>query len=386
MNYTKKQQTLSLLPYIKSIQKKDYSYDLNNIHSDTINYAIHVGLGSLLNVSIKSNPSLYDSNLQSVLLGADLTAQVLNGSNITALLEILHADTELAKNIILLKGISTSIWLYPKPYMRIMGDIDLLVSDEDQPKLEKLCTELGYSQKSDEPSSFYENLHHSMPFYHPKKNVWIEVHTSLFPTSSPLSKENIFIKANTKTHTLHREFEGYDVVHLDISLQLVYTCAHWAQEHNWSKGIIRIIDILFIINNTEKIINWEKIFIWLDDSPVSANYLYLILSFFHKNELVNLPDGILNKVKEYTNGLNNFNLRLLHYLIERYLFKGRAFGKRFSINNATIIWNALLEPTNYPVFNLLSLPWKIIFPPQNPRRYSISFQISRIKHLLFTYK
>jgi len=383
MNNSNQQKTQSLLPYIKSIQKKDYSYDLNNIHSDTINYAIHVGLGSILNLSIKTNPSLYDSNLHNVLLGADLTAQVLNGANITALLEILHADTKLAKDIILLKGISTSIWLYPKPYMRTMGDIDLLVSEENQPKLEKLCTELGYSQKSDEPSSFYENLHHSMPFYHPKKNVWIEVHTSLFPTSSPLSKESIFIKENTKANVLHRKHEGYNVAHLDISLQLVYTCAHWAHEHNWSKGIIRIIDILYIINNTEQIINWEKIYLWLNDSPVSANYLYLILSFFHKNELVNLSDEILNKVKEHTKGLNDFNIRLLHCLIETYLFKGRSFGKLLSISNTTIIWNALLRPTNYPVINLLSIPWKILFPPQNPKRFSISFQISRIKHLLY---
>ena len=383
MNDIKQEQTKSLLPYIKSISKQDYSYDLNKIHCDTINYAISVGLGSILNLSIKSNSSLYDSNLQNALLGADLTAQVLNGGNITALLEILHADKKLAEDIILLKGISTSMWLYPKPYMRTMGDIDLLVSEKNQPKLEKLCAELGYSQQSDESPSFYENLHHSMPFYHPKKNVWIEVHTSLFPTSSPLSKESVFAKENTQAHVLLRKYEGHNVTHLDISLQLVYTCAHWAHEHNWGKGIIRIIDILYILNNTEQIIDWKKIYFWLNDSPVSANYLYLILSFFHKNELVNLPDELLNKVKKYTNGLNDLNLKLLHFLIETYLFKGQSFGKLLSMSNATIVWNGLLSPTRYPVNNLLSLPWKIIFPPQNPQRFSISFQMNRIKHLLF---
>ena len=62
---------------------------------------------------------------------------------------------------------------YPKPHMRTMGDIDLLVDSGYQVELEKICMELGYHQESHRSAEYYDKHHHSIPFYHQDKKIRI---------------------------------------------------------------------------------------------------------------------------------------------------------------------------------------------------------------------
>ena len=214
-----------------------------------------------------------------------------------------------------------------------------------------------------------------MPFYHPEKKIWIEIHTSLFPLSS---SEEIFKPEHIFNRTFNSQYYTYNVKYLVKEFELIYTCAHWALENNWMKGLIRIVDILYILNKTDDKIDWNIVLTWLEKSPVTASYLYLVLSYLVNNNYISLPTNVLINLSNKQKKLNTINLFILHKLIDKYLIEGRQFGSFLTINNVDIIWNTLTQGSDIPLINLLQIPWNLLFPPENIKRYNLKFQLSRI--------
>ena len=70
-----------------------------------------------------------------------------------------------------------------------MGDIDLLVTEQEQDPFEGILRSKNYLQRSACPPSYYTDHHHSMPFWHPRYGVWIEVHTRLYPDVANVFRE-----------------------------------------------------------------------------------------------------------------------------------------------------------------------------------------------------
>jgi hypothetical protein len=68
---------------------------------------------------------------------------------------------------------------------------------------------------------------------------------------------------------------------------------------------------------------------------------------------------------------------ILRGLLDRYAMQGRPFGGLASESSVRIVWNALLAPRS-AAQNLLSVPWNVLFPPGNPRRFSPGFQLRRL--------
>lgn len=371
----------TLLPFLKYIRKGECLYDLNDLDRKTIQYAIDSGLGQILHHYSKKHPQRENSYFHYDLLSTDFTSRILIGNHLDALLEIYQTDPDFTKSILLLKGISTCLRYYPEPHLRTMGDVDLLVSKVYQTHLEKICHSLGYLQTSHLPLEFYINLHHSMPFYHPKKNVWIEVHTMLFPLTSSVAYEEVFKIDEVLNQTCSINYNNYSFKILVKEYELIYICAHWAIEHNWMKGLIRIVDIIYILNTNNGDTDWNKILTWLKRSPVTASYLYLILTYLYKNDLVELPNEFIKKLSFIQNKFNSLNLIILHTLIEKYLVEGRKFGNVLTINNVTTIWITLTQGPSSPISNILRLPWNIFFPPDNPKRFNIMFLLSRFKKI-----
>jgi len=287
----------------------------------------------------------------------------------------------LSNQIILLKGISTSVLYYPKPYMRIMGDIDLLVSKDDQVILENICVKLGYEQTSEQPASFYETIHHSMPFYHQDKKVWIEIHTSLFPKSSQLSLEDAFDYEYIIQNTQSSEIENTPSTHISTPISLIYTCSHFVHEHNWGKGIIRIIDIIYILNKIEENNSWNALLLEVNGSITNSAYLYIILTFLHETEIFIVRKQVLQSLKIKQKSQNVFSLFILHKIMYKYILEGHDFGKITSINNINIIWNTLINSQCNPLTNLSMIIWNLLFPPGKTNRYSLSKMSSRVRNI-----
>ncbi len=293
----------------------------------------------------------------------------------------LELVTELNKQKItptLLKGMSISTAFYPKPYYRNMRDIDLLVEQQQLKQVEQIMRVLGYEQKSHLPDEFYKTHHHTKPWRHKTKDIWLEIHTGLVPASSPCSAAKVFSLATINSEKQLNNIDGKEIYRLNPELQIVYIATHWADELKQTGGLFAFADIALIINNTQP--DYKKL-IHLSSEPYIANAVYILLSYLLKNGLLR-DSAIRPYLKKISHSLVFFDQWLVYKFIDHYLITGKPFGRMLTINNIGILWKLLLSPLPAGK-KLILIPVYIAFPPQANKKFNLNFQLSRIKRLLF---
>jgi hypothetical protein len=301
-----------------------------------VRWIIEAGLGPFFWFASQKE-SEEDSQPRRDLKAADLTTRFINDVQLETLSEILVRCRNLLPPITLLKGSSTGTELYPQPHLRLMRDLDLLVDPKEQPKLESILLDMGFQQRSTNSREFYATHHHSMPFYHKGKDVWVEVHRGLFPPSNKLAKLPVFSARNIKAELKPSWLNGIPVMRLSTELQIVYTASHWALELKREGGFFALLDILYLLKRAPNI-RWDVILNWIRDS-VAATHLYLILSYLNKNKIIQLDKEILTDLFARQRSFGSLNLKIAHHLITRYTVAGKipvAPGK------VAILWENLL--------------------------------------------
>lgn len=357
------------------------SNDLVLLDESTHRWVAHVGLAPLLCHLIQNQPRYKQAvTLPPTLVSADMAARVAVADYLDSLEEILATSADIAQDITLLKGISACLHLYPQAYLRSMGDIDLLVPKNTQGPLEALLLSLGYRQQSTRPAEFYKTHHHSMPFVHPQKQTWVEVHTALL-SNSEVATDRIFSLSQIQSQIVPITFRGHRTNRLSVEQELIYLATHWALERKcFAGGVMPFVDMLYLLRKHGHEFDWDRLVIWLKDSP-AAVYVNLMLGFLVKNGIVSLPSELLTKLaaaQKYPLGASE---SILYKLIDNYSMRGRRSGAITSEANLSILWETLLLPR--PAWeNLLTAPWNILFVPENPRRFSPAFQFSRISRML----
>lgn len=372
---------IGLIPILRAAGFGRKNYDLNLVDPGTIRWAVHVGLGPLLyHVGGNQQTKIADAALRDILRSADWVAQLAMSDTLDALEEIFAASTDLAREIILLKGISTCQYLYPEPHLRTMGDIDLLVPAHNQRNLETLLFDLGYQQLSSRPAEFYKTHHHSMPFFHPKKHSWVEVHTALFSDQS-LASDRVFSSTHVESQVVPIIFRGHKTNRFSYEQEMAYIAAHWAFERKcFAGGAIPLFDMMLLIQKYGHEIDWEHILISLGGSQTSV-YLNLMLGYLQKNDVVRLAPKLITRLASAQKYPLGFSECILHSLIDSYSMRGKRPGQMTSETNLGLLWETLLRPR--PAWqNLLRAPWNILSVPKNPRRFSLAFQLARISRML----
>jgi len=305
-----------------------------------------------------------------------MVAQLTMSDALDALEEMLAASADIAREIILLKGISACQYLYPLPHLRTMGDIDLLVPVHSRQRIESLLFDLGYRQQSNRPAGYYETHHHSMPFFHPVRQTWVEVHTALFSNANAVS-DPVFSASHVGSQTVPITFRGNETNRLNPELEMIYIATHWALERKcFAGGALPFVDLAFLIRRHGHVLDWENICGRLLGSR-AASYLYLMLRFLEKHEVVSIPAPAmrqLSAVLRYSLGRNE---TILHGMIERYSMQGKPFGRVTTEANLGIIWDTLLT-AQAAWKNALRVPGNILFPPGQLRRFSLAFQFTRL--------
>lgn len=363
----------SLILLLNAINSNNRDISIKSFSDSTIDFAINSGLGPYLNYCTHDDSNRHLSASHPQLISSDLTAKLITNSQLHALNEIINIASPMVDEIILLKGIATCQQYYPLPHLRIMGDIDLLVSDKDQSILENILFKMGYKQESNIAPKFYQTHHHSMPFYNEKNNIWIEVHTHLYPQSSAVIDDKLFEIQHIRNNCIpmNKNIYSKNIKCLCPELQLVYTCAHWAEDFNIHKGAVQLIDMLLLIKNNIKGLDWDKINRWTNNTA-SASYLYLLLSYLNKNNLIDVPDHYLKSLKLKNTNMAYINRSILFSIINRFLLDER-HNRRFINNNVlSIIWETLLHPSS-STSNIIKLPYNIMFPPGSSDRYKLRF-------------
>ena len=334
------------------------------------------GLGPLLwrLIDPSAAPAAADT-----LLGADLTAQVMTEGALDGTEEILRAAGPAAREIVLLKGIAACQRYYPEPHLRPMGDIDLLIPRERYPQLQSVMTGLKYVQRSSLPSEFYQTHHHAMPFYHPEKQLWVELHWELFPRSAP-SRIGQYLSATAVTSsTVEMTFRGIPARRLNDELHLLYVCAHWAEALNIERGAIALVDVLYLLRTVPSL-DWDRVRRYAGRGP-AHRYLSLMLGYLLSRRAIELEPAVTDFVLKGVRKIGRVNARLLYAIIDRYMVLHRPCGRFLTEPNLTTIWARLLNDRP-PYLNLLGLPWALLFPPHRADRFRLSLVAQRLWSIL----
>jgi Uncharacterised nucleotidyltransferase len=314
-------------------------------------WAVERGLDPLLHYSTTFDAAAAIAPSWPLLRATHLTARALSGEQLDAMTEIIDACAGHTLPLTLLKGISICDQYYPQPYLRPMRDIDFLVDEVDRPVVESILFKLGYRQQSQKSPQFFERHHHSMPFYHPQRGVWIEVHRRLFSGHQNVATDQVLSLDHVKQQLRPSEFQGRTVYRLSKELQIVYISAHWCSGHTIVDGLIAMLDTLYLLRNPKEELRWELILHWLHGSTASR-YLYLVLAYLQKYQTVDLPLEILKNLLSSQRYVETLNLRILQTIIDRYLGEGKDFGPHCNLEDFNYVWRTLLSPGS-PINNLI---------------------------------
>jgi hypothetical protein len=361
--------------------EKDCTLALRTLRSELyeaaqIQRAIEAGLGPLLFSIMQGHPEAMASLPWPLLHGAHVTAQFLSREQLEAIGELLEACARRLPPVTLLKGISICRQHYPAPRLRIIRDIDILVDEAARPAVEALLVRLGYRQRSRSqlPAAFFDTYHHSMPFFHAQRGVWIEVHRGLFPPTSPLGLDPVFSRAHVATQLRPSVWQGHTVMRLSDELQLVYIAAHWAQSFQVIGGLVALVDTIYLLRHTTATLDWERLGAWLHGS-VAAPHVYLMLTYLARRQVLEIDPQVLQTLSVRQRAFGTLNLRLLHALVDRYMVSGQPVGHRLSPRKLHLLWESLLSP-DPALHNLMRACVKLLVPARwHPR-------LARLRHLL----
>jgi Uncharacterised nucleotidyltransferase len=340
-----------ILGLLRSISEDRALPTLSPLKDREVKWIIEAGLGPLVWFAMQNDPKIADWPSYQDLRAASLTTRLINHIQLETLKKILIKSEGWFPPITLLKGSSTASEFYPEPHLRIMRDLDLLVAPEDQPKLEMILLEMGFQQRSTNSPEFYVWHHHSMPFFHKEKGVWVEVHRGLFPPSHKLGQLPVFRNKNIRAELRRSRLEEIPVMRLSPELQIVYTASHWALELKREGGLFALLDIIYLLKRNSHHLRWDTIMNWVQDS-LAATHLYLVLSYLDKNNIVELDKTILTDLFFRQKSFGPVNLKIAHSLITRYVVAGKI---PFAAGKLAVLWGTLLQDQG-AARNLLSIP------------------------------
>jgi len=316
-------------------------WQLGAIDEPQFRWLMQSGLGPLLHHATREQPDV-PATWRAALLGADLTAQVRHGNQVDTACEVIDLCTRGGIAVTLLKGISTSEELYPAAHLRPMGDIDLLVPGADCAGLESALLQQGYRQ-----AEWPENMphHHAVPLHHPGHDVWVEIHTDLFPAYDALHASGVFTRAHVGAHSIPSAFHQRTVKRLTHELQLVYVAASWMRDLTvldiQPSFLPSLFDALFLLRSAGRVLRWDTVLASLSDDMATA-CLHVMLTYIERHGWFEFPAPLLAHVAARQSIVGTVQTRAIHWMLDRYLVGGRR--------------------------------WHFALPPPVPGRYSLRHQ------------
>ena len=339
-----------MLALLRVFVRGERTIDLDSLDDGLFARALDSGLGGILaRVAVNENgPRLAEVQ------GADLAARVLNGGWIDCIEHVLSRCAPLGCRPVLLKGAAVALRQYPEPHLRTMGDVDLLAAATDVEALERALREMGFSQP--DQGRPYQHHHHSQPFFHADRGVWIEVHRRLFPPMSPASREPGLAVEALGDHLTSVAVGRERVAVMDRPLQLVYTAARWAEMISPERGIFPILDAALVARSLTPA-EWRAV-LSLAGDDWTASALHLMLTFLHRHELAPLPGEVLTELARRDRYGSRLTRGALHVIIRRAVFDRRPGGRR-ALRTVWTTLTADMRPTlKFPAagLNLLIRP------------------------------
>jgi len=313
--------------------------------------------------------------------GDVLMAKLLYQSQAELLRDLLARLPNTVPPVVLLKGMSFAQTLYPSPYSRPMRDMDILIERPFVEVVESVLRELGFEQRSTHDQSYYDEMHHTMPFVHPERNVWVEVHTRLFPPASPLSSLSVFEVDSVFAQTRLERFGDEPIRLLSAELQFLYLIGHWSETFHDVGGIIGILDCLFLLQKHPDL-DWYWILSRLSD-PQLAEYVWLMMTLLQENGWWSFDPDFRTAVRKQLRPGYPVVAAVQRRICEAYYVDGRMPGRVLTLSNLATLWNTLRLDCS-PWLRILQVPVNFLFPPDRTERFRPGFLWSRFRRFLFS--
>jgi hypothetical protein len=356
------------------------AFDSEAIPVTTAARALDLGLGPVLARLALEAGWRYDPPVAERVRAADLTARAVTADKYAVVREVLEAADGIGCRVVLLKGIATALRYYPAPHLRGMDDIDVLVEPSRQASLEAAIRARGFEQHSAAPAIAFASLHHSMPFRRGAEGAWVELHGRLSPPGAAHAQDPQFSWEQVSQHLASVTVSDRPALVMNHELQLVYTCARWAEEFA-PRAVFPLLDVALLLRAHGDALDWNRVFLIVRGSWTGAA-VRLVLSYLRKIGLAAIPARVLDELATLDRHLNDMSLDVLHRLTTRYVIDGRPFGQALlTEGQLQMVWASVLG-TRSPMANLLSVPYHLAFPPGRPDRFHPRLALERLRRLL----
>ena len=305
--------------------KPDGSGLINLPTIDQVKYLCHVGLGPIAFKVYGGEFRQSDPTLFSVLQSADLTTRVIYGQLEKAAVELARELQDADVIPTFLKGISTSEEFYTPPYLRVMGDIDILIQRSEVDLVMAKVAELGY-EITDEQWHLYRMIgHHHLPAaWHPRTGVTIEVHTGLFRSPGFYSGEYVFQPDIFVGQSVEFDYRGTRVARFSPEFQFIYTVSKWSADESWAVNLTNINDTIYILKKYESEFDWSTLSRWFAASPHLIPITTALLHYLEQADLVTVSPQLREALSCADSSLGPRTLKLLVWVLHTYPFNARA--------------------------------------------------------------
>jgi hypothetical protein len=365
-----------VLPLLRALTTGVGSRECTDLGSAAIERVLRRGLGPVLAHVADLTGGRQHLALADRVHAADLTARALTADKYSALSDVLSAARDVQCQVVLLKGAATALRYYPAPHLRAMGDLDVLVPADCQSALEARLRVLGFRQRSHLPSESFVGRHHSMPFVHPERDIWIDVHTKVSPRQYPLAHDFRFSSAAIASQLSPIAVAGQATYTMNHELQLVYTSARWAERFDGERGVHAMLDAALLIRKHSDVLDWDRVLAVVRGSW-AATALRLMLSYLAASDLAPVPPDALRRFATIDRHASRIAIGLLHRVITAFVIEGQPFSVAPTVHHIQLVWRSLLGPMS-PTGNLLSVPYHLACPP-GPNRFSPVYALRRVR-------
>ncbi|HDP99055.1 MAG TPA: hypothetical protein ENN22_07730 [bacterium] len=195
--------------------------------------------------------------------------------------------------MIVLKGAAYIETLYHHLSLRAMGDIDLLVREQDLEHVRTLLLKSGYHQKDGWLQHPRIDNHHLVPFYHRKRKTTVEVHwnISMYPSFFPINMIQVWLDA------VHQKFGESNGLILSPEDMLIHQCCHLFMTHGGDFSLKNLCDVAEMIINYRHQIDWQLLLSRCQANRTSP-LMFSALTLIEKIYQISAPVGFLPALKQ----------------------------------------------------------------------------------------
>jgi hypothetical protein len=372
-----RRQSPGVLPVLQAFVNWNRRFDIASLDDAAFERTLSGGAGAILSYVTAETRDSEPSTRRNEVESADLTMRLMTAVTLETVEEVIATSRQAGIEPMLLKGCSSALRYYPEPHLRTMADVDLLVPERQHAALESQMLARGFERRSTNSPAFYDRHHHAMPFWHPARNVWIEIHTRPYPPISPLANAPEFSYEAVAIGPASVAVGAQTVRVMNHERQLVYTATRWAEMIKAESGIFPLLDAALLLRSCDGQLDWDEV-CRLAEEPWAAGALVLMLAYLDRTHLARVPAAVLSRLGRRDRFSNAVVRNLLHRIVTRYVIEGRQPGPLLTPGNRRLVWSTLAAAKS-PWAKLAELPVNVIFPPAAQGRFDPARVMRRLR-------